>query len=103
LITLRHKKIGMNSDTRPEINYTKHKHKVCVRCSRPLCSSQKTDGNPNQPHPLIRGEPLGPAGQKTQTTTLPVSSGPNSVLTQFSLVLAFPSSELAVLIKDLIG
>src|SRR3954467_7644838 len=24
LITLRHKKIGMNSDTRPEINYTNH-------------------------------------------------------------------------------
>src|SRR3954468_22155649 len=89
LITLRHKKIGMNSDTRPEINYTNHESKIRGRCSRPLCSSQKTDGNHAQsgevsPHPGRRG----PAGRRPELA--PVSSGPNSVLTQWSPVFAFP-------------
>jgi len=73
LITLRHKKIGMNSDTRPEINYTNHKEKtrrssVCDRCSRPLCSSQKTDGNHHQPERFPSSWPWWPAGQKTRST-----------------------------------
>src|SRR5215469_8207110 len=48
-----------------------------TRCSRPLCSSQETDSNPNPRH--TRRKP-GPA-RETRTRT-PASSGPNSVPTQ---------------------
>ena len=79
LITLRHKKIGMNSDTRPEINYTKHKHKVCVRCSRPLCSSQKTDGNHHQPETLaVRPGRGGPQVRRPRQQRCPFPQDPTA-------------------------
>src|SRR4051812_5590373 len=72
-----------------------------------LASTVQFSKNRRQPPPT--GEPDGsswpwwPAGRRPGQLALPVSSGPNSVLTQWSPVFAFPSSKLAVLIKDLIG
>jgi len=96
LITLRHKKIGMNSDTRPEINYTNRKEKtrrssVCGRCSRPLCSSQKTDGNHHQPDNLtVRPGRGGPQVRRPRQQRCPFPQDPtacSSSVTGFSVPL----------------
>src|SRR4051794_16105809 len=72
-----------------------------------LASTVQFSKNRRQPPPTGEAFPRpgrgGPQVRRPGQLALPVSSGPNSVLTQCSPVFAFPSSELAVLIKDLIG